>query len=170
MLIKPFNTLLGNKSFSPSYQRFNYGNNYKSEEINPSLGILIESKAGIKNSASLLSNPKVDYVYFGAYDLSVELNKPGKIFDKELLDILKDLVIMASSNNKKIMAIYRNSDELETLIKLGIHFPVASVDTSQLIRNLNNELKLYRKLISCELFRIVYFISIKSSFVSKALP
>mgnify|MGYP001219064175 CR=1 FL=1 len=139
---------LGNKSYSPFVPRFNYGNNYKIEEINPSLGILIESKLGIKNAASLLSNPKVDYVYYGAYDLSVELDKSGEIFDKELLDILKDLIQVANSNNKKIMAIYRNSAELETLIEMGIHFPVASVDTSQLIKTLNNELKLYKKLIS----------------------
>ena len=138
----------GNKSFSPFVPRFNYGNDYKIEEINPSLGILIESNLGIKNASSLLANPRVDYVYFGAYDLSVELGKPGKIFDKELLEILKELVLVTKSNNKKIMAIYRNSAELETLIELGIHFPVASVDTSQLIKNLNNEFKLYKKLSS----------------------
>ena len=51
----------------------------------------------------LLSNPKVDFVYFGAYDLSMEINKNGNIFDEEILENLKDLVRSAKNSIKKYL-------------------------------------------------------------------
>ena len=139
---------IGEKSLSPFVPKYNYGLTTEFDNTNPFLGILVESDIGIKNLPNLLSNKLIDFVYFGAYDLSIEYQMAGDIFDIKILDNLKYLKEIASKNNKKIMAIYRNSAELETLIEMGIHFPVASVDTSQLIRNLNNEFKLYKKLIS----------------------
>ena len=52
----------------------------------------------MKNLDLLLSNPKVDFVYFGAYDLSMEINKNGNIFDPVIIENLKDLI----SSAKKI--------------------------------------------------------------------
>ena len=69
---------MGNKSFSPFVTKYNYGNNARDLKENPYIGILIESLIGIKNSEELLKNPNIDFVYFGAYDLSVEIEKPGK--------------------------------------------------------------------------------------------
>ena len=40
---------------------------------NPFVGILIESKLGLKNLEHLLENSNIDFVYFGAYDLSIEI-------------------------------------------------------------------------------------------------
>ena len=138
---------IGAKSYSPFVPKFNYGLFEKNEVKNPSLGILIESKKGINNAEILLKNPNVDFIYFGAYDLSVEISKPGKIFCIEILDYLNYLVNIAKQRNKKIMSLYRNKKELETLIKMKIDFPIASVDTSQLMQKLKKESLTFEDLI-----------------------
>ena len=60
------------------------------ENTNP-LGILVESTIGIKNLSNLLSNKMIDFVYFGAYDLSVEYQILGQIFDEKILYDLRKL-------------------------------------------------------------------------------
>jgi len=132
----------GEKSFSPFVPRFKYKNN-PIESPNPSIGVLIESKLGIKNAELILKNSNIDFIYFGAYDLSVELKKPGKIFDPEIVNLLSELIICCKKANKKIMAIYRTNDELKILLDMGINFPIASVDTSQLEVKLREESRNY---------------------------
>ena len=134
---------LGNKSFSPFVTKYNYGNSNKDEQNEPSIGILIESLIGIKNSEELLRNPNIDFVYFGAYDLSLEINKPGDIFDDEILKHLKTLIKYAKASQKKILSIYRNKNELDYLNKLGVDFPISSVDTSHLMQKLKIESENY---------------------------
>ena len=52
-----------------------------------------------------------------------------------MINYLKRIINCANKNDKKVFSIYRNDKELETLIELGVHFPIASVDTSQLLIN-----------------------------------
>ncbi len=137
---------IGNKSFSPFVTKYDYGNNVKSNKKNPYIGILIESLEGIKNSDQLLKNPNIDFVYFGAYDLSVEINKTGQIFDDEILKHLNLLIKNAKTHKKTILSIYRDKKELNLLCKLGVDFPIASVDTSHLIQKLKQESENYLKI------------------------
>ena len=102
----------------------------------------------MKNLDLLLSNPKVDFVYFGAYDLSMEINKNGSIFDPEIIDNLKKLISTAKRFDKKIFAIYRNDNELKILFNLGVDYPIASVDTSNLVNKLREENLKYLELKS----------------------
>ena len=67
------------------------------------LGILLESKLGISNAKTLIKNPNVDFVYFGAYDLSVELNKPGDIFDDDVVKNLKLVIETAKEFEKSFI-------------------------------------------------------------------
>ena len=120
------------------------------------LGILIESKSGMSNAKTLLQNPNVDFVYFGAYDLSVELNKPGDIFDDDVVKNLKLITETAKEFNKKVLSIYRNNHELETLINLGVQFPIASVDTSQFFLKLKQEYSQYLK-IKILIIKYIFF-------------
>ena len=86
----------------------------------------------------------IDFVYFGAYDLSVEYQIPGQIFNVSILDNLKDLKKIALKNSKKVMAIYRTKEELEILNNIGVDIPVASVDTSHFVNKLQAECNLFR--------------------------
>ena len=135
----------GNKSFSPFVTRYNYGQK-KENFTNPSIGILIESLNGIKNSENLIKNKEVEFVYFGAYDLSLEINKPGEIFSFEIISYLKEVVKYCKKYNKKILSIYRNKKELECLIEVGVDFPVSSVDTSHLMNKLKKEREAYKEI------------------------
>ena len=137
---------LGNKSFSPFVTKYNYGSKAKAPKENPFIGILIESLIGIKNSEQLLRNPNIDFVYFGAYDLSVEINKPGQIFNDEILKHLTKVIKNAKTHNKKILSIYRDKKELDLLCKLGVDFPISSVDTSHLLQKLTQESEYYLKI------------------------
>ena len=121
---------LGKKSFSPFVSKYNYGDINKELNENLSIGILIESVKGIENAENLLQSPSIDFVYFGAYDLSIEIGKQGEIFNNEIIKYLKNLTEHAKKTKKKILAIYRDPKELDILLDLGIELPVASVDTS----------------------------------------
>ena len=137
---------LGNKSFSPFVTKYDYGNKAKDFKENPYIGILIESLIGIKNSDLLLKNTNIDFVYFGAYDLSIEIEKPGEIFSDDILKHLTTLIKNAKTYKKQILAIYRDKKELDLLFKLGVDFPIASVDTSHLIQKLSKEKEYYLKI------------------------
>jgi len=143
-LLPPF----GKKSFSPFVTKYNYGDNHQELKEKLSIGILIESLKGIENAENLLKEPTVDFVYFGAYDLSVEIGKPGEIFNNEIINYLKILIAHSIQNKKKILAIYRNQKELDILLELGIELPVASVDTSHLMKKLKAETTNYHKTIN----------------------
>ena len=134
---------LGNKSFSPFVPKFNYEKSNESFINNPYLGILIESVIGINNAEELLKEQNIDFVYFGAYDLSVEINKPGEIFNPEIVNYLKKLIKYSKNYKKKILAIYRNKKELDFLNQLGVDIPIASVDTSHLMMKLKEEKEYY---------------------------
>ena len=137
---------LGNKSFSPFVTKYDYGLKANDKKENPYIGILIESLIGIRNSEQLIKNPNIDFIYFGAYDLSVEINKPGQIFNDEILNYLTILIKNAKTYKKPILSIYRDKKELDLLCKLGVDYPIASVDTSHLIQKLVKESEYYLKI------------------------
>ncbi len=141
---KTFLPPIGEKSLSPFVPKYDYGLKKKFENTNPFLGILVESSKGIRNLSNLLSCEMIDFVYFGAYDLSVEYEIPGQIFNDKILDNLKDLKKNALKNSKKVMAIYRNKEELEILNNLGVDIPIASVDTSHFLNKLKAEYNLFK--------------------------
>ena len=84
----------------------------------------------------LLDNSFVDFVYFGAYDLSVEIGLPGQIFSEEIKEQLIKLNKAAKKYNKKVFQFFRNKEELKFLQSLMIEYPISSVDTSHLFQNL----------------------------------
>ena len=143
---KTFLPPIGEKSLSPFVPKYNYGLTTEFDNTTPFLGILVESNIGIKNLPNLLSNKLIDFVYFGAYDLSIEYQMAGDIFDKKILDNLKYLKEIASKNNKKIMAIYRTKEELEILNDIGVDIPIASVDTNHIFKKLKNECDFFKKI------------------------
>ena len=69
----------------------------------------------------------------------------GDIFDDEVVKDLKLIVATAKEFDKKVLSIYRDNKELETLLNLGVQFPIASVDTSQFFLKLKQEYAHYLK-------------------------
>ena len=122
----------GKRSFSPFVSRFGYGKKAMSEVPDPTLGILIESNSGLDRASELLSSGYVDFVYFGAYDLSVEMGLPGEIYADSILKRLHILVDVCHQNDVQIMSLYRNLEELSILKSLGIDVYIAGVDTGHI--------------------------------------
>ncbi len=141
---KTFLHPIGEKSFSPFVPKYDYGLKKEYENSTPFLGILVESSNGIRNLSNLLSNKLIDFVYFGAYDLSIEYQIPGQIFEERILDDLRDIKKNALNYSKKVMAIYRTKEELEILNNIGVDIPVSSVDTSHFVNKLKAECDLFK--------------------------
>ena len=78
----------GKRGFSSFLPKYNYEKIQNMHNKDPFLGILIESKKGLENAEYLVQHPLIDFVYFGAYDLSVEMKKSGEIFDPEIFSEL----------------------------------------------------------------------------------
>ena len=90
----------GSKSFSPFVTRYNWRNKRRFyESFNR---ILIESLIGIKNAENLINNKEVDFIYFGAYDLSLEINQPGKIFSSKIISYLRQVIKFAKNTVKRL--------------------------------------------------------------------
>lgn len=130
----------GKKSFSPFVPKYKFGLGEVSNKVNPCVGIIIESALGLKNLDELLNNSCLDFVYFGAYDLSVELNIPGEIFSDEIKDKLILLNEKAKKFDIKVFSIYRNLEELKFLQSLNIEYPISLVDTSHLANILKQKI------------------------------
>ena len=54
--------------------------------------IIIETLAGVKNCEALLSNPHVDGVLIGRYDLSGELQVPGQVEHPDVLEARQTII------------------------------------------------------------------------------
>ena len=135
----------GDRSFSPFVPRFDFSK-IESKNINPKIGILIESNLGVQNAFELISDDVVDFVYFGAYDLSIENNISGEIFNHKILEKLKCVTNYAKENNKNVMAICRNKDELKILNKYGVNCPVFTVDTALLKNSLSDFYEIFKEI------------------------
>ena len=133
----------GKKSYSPFVPKYSFGKTEISFNRNPLVGILIESECALLDIDNLLSNPFVDFIYFGAYDLSVEFGMPGEIFSEKVKESLILLNKKAKSHGKKVFSIYRNNKELDYLKSLSIEFPIASVDTFHILEKLKKEVEIY---------------------------
>tara|TARA_Y100000991_G_scaffold203312_1_gene177908 strand:- start:3417 stop:4145 length:729 start_codon:yes stop_codon:yes gene_type:complete len=136
----------GEKSFSPFVSKYKFGVQRSNLVEDPSIGIIIESANAINNIEKILKNEFLDFIYFGAYDLSVDLGSPGDIFCDEIKEKLIYVNRLAKKNSKKVFSIFRNAEELKFLKDIAIDFPVASVDTSHLLIKLKREVEEYRKL------------------------
>jgi 2-keto-3-deoxy-L-rhamnonate aldolase RhmA len=118
----------GKRSYTPYSYAFAYNHPTKVKP-SPDLGILIESLRGIHALPEMLSSAKVDFVYFGAYDLSAELGQPGEIFDPTLLKLLAFAVEACIDYGVSLWALARNSDEAELLKANKVNVIVLGVDT-----------------------------------------
>ena len=86
-------------------------------------------------------------MYFGAYDLSIENNLSGKIFDNKILEKLKFVTKYAKEKNKNVMAICRNKDELKILNECGVNYPVFTVDTALLKNSLSEFYEIFKEIL-----------------------
>jgi 4-hydroxy-2-oxoheptanedioate aldolase len=127
----------GSRGFSPFTPAFHYtpgADVTRQQNERVAIGALVESKAGIEAMPSICGVPRLDFVYLGAYDLSVELGKPGELDSPELLALLEEAVAVARAHGKPVAAIFHDRAQHDMLMRLGVSMPVYSVDTAVIRR------------------------------------
>lgn len=81
--------------------------------------IQIESKAGINNLESILSNQEVDGVLIGPLDLSADLGTPGNFESKEMKEAMNKIIKTSLSFDKACGIISGDSNFISDYLKLG---------------------------------------------------
>jgi len=126
----------GNRSFSPFVRSYGYGASGVTKS-NPNIGILIESVSAFENLTELVSHKSVSFIYFGAYDLSVDLGTPGDLFSPKMLDYIKSAIKLCDLYSVKLMALYNTFDDYQLLSRLGVEIFINSVDTFRFSSSIN---------------------------------
>ena len=127
----------GTLGFSPYTPLFNYRSD---TVIHPACTrdrllkvIIIESLQGIENLSKILDSQVADIVYFGAYDLSIELGCPGDVFSPELVNIVSKSVSLVRSYGAYAGGfVPKTSQHIRTVSDLGIQFITYHVDSALL--------------------------------------
>ncbi|OQX21092.1 MAG: hypothetical protein BWK75_03940 [Candidatus Altiarchaeales archaeon A3] len=125
---------IGNRGFNPYIRAGSYHSvdqDYFYEQNNKILlVIIIEGVNGLKELDDIISNPEIDVVYIGTYDLSVALGVPGDVKNKKVIDALKDAVVKIRSKGKSAGCMIHNVDDLKMFKEMGIQFITYKVDTA----------------------------------------
>ena len=140
----------GHRGFTPHTKAGGFTNinaeTYPQEANDLTLvGVIIESVVALDNLDSILEVEGLDIVYFGAYDLALELNSPGDVFGKELIE-------MISSGIKKTIEagkcpggfVPQSVEKIKFIMDLGIKFITYNVDSAILYHGIHDVLDAVR--------------------------
>lgn len=94
--------------------------------------IIIEGKEGIDNIDEIINDDNLDVVYIGTYDISMSLGVPGRVWDDEVISILKKCVLKINNRGKVAGCLFHTDQERRKLIDMGIKFLAYKVDSSVL--------------------------------------
>ena len=109
-------------------------------------GIIIESMKAYNNLDAILQIEVLDVIYFGAYDLSIELGSPGDVFSQELIDMIS--MGIKKTNNAGICPggfVPQSVEKILYVMDLGIRFITYNVDSAILYHSINDVLEAVRK-------------------------
>ena len=105
-------------------------------------GIIIESMAAFNNLDSILEIEGLDIVYFGAYDLSMEMGSPGEVFSKKLIEMISFGIKQTTEAGKCPGGFVPQSVErIKFVIDLGIRFVTYNVDSAILFHGIDDVLR-----------------------------
>ncbi len=144
---------IGRRGFSPYTKSGKFSNrdlNYKENANNSFLSIIIiENVEGVNNIDSILENPYVDIIYFGAYDLSQDLGIVGDVYNKKLLSIVKPAVKKVLESNKYAGGFVPQSfEEIKLLSSIGINFITFDIDSHIINSRLNKIVNQFDKYLN----------------------
>ncbi|KAB8028029.1 HpcH/HpaI aldolase family protein [Fluviispira multicolorata] len=99
-------------------------------DFNPIIIAQIETLKGEKNITSILQSPFINGIMIGPYDLSADLQIPGKFDDPKFCSICDNIFKETRKHNKLIgyHQVNPNNEELKMKISIGYDFIVYSTD------------------------------------------
>ena len=109
------------------------------------VGVIIESVIALDNLDSILEVEGLDIVYFGAYDLSLELSSPGDVFGKELMEMISSGIKKTTEAGKCPGGFVPQSvEKVIFIMDLGIRFITYNVDSAILYHGIYDILEAVR--------------------------
>jgi 2-keto-3-deoxy-L-rhamnonate aldolase RhmA len=139
---------LGTRGFTPYARSGGYAasKGYAQKENNRTLaGIVIEGIEGIRDIDSIISDPRLDLVYVGAYDISAALGIPGEVNSTKVMKVLKECVKKIRAKNKSAGALFHSEAELKLFKSIGIQFLCYRVDSNVIFDAFNAVAKNFRR-------------------------
>lgn len=133
----------GSRGFNPFTRANAYGFNdeskIKRDIANFALtGIIVENLSAQKNLDIILKTDGLDIVYLGAYDMSVELGKPGDMQNPELINFLIESIKKIRNHGKTAGVMAKTNAEIEIYSKIGANLIVLGVDSYMIGSNMKN--------------------------------
>lgn len=111
-------------------------------------GVIIENTTAYSNLDTILQNKDLDFIYLGAYDMSVSLGCAGDMKNPELLKFLNSSIKKIRNAGKIAGVMASNPEDLVMYTDLGANLIVVGVDTylighsmKNLLRVLTNSIK-----------------------------
>jgi len=101
--------------------------------------VIIESLIGINNLQEILSINEIDVVYFGAYDLSQSLGKPGNTRHPDVVAAIQQGAELVNRAGKVAGGfVPQSTDDIKWLLDIGMRFITYEVDSSILFNHAND--------------------------------
>jgi len=124
----------GNRGFNPYIRAgaYNAGNTSFCDDQNRKtlVGIILEGINGLNDIEEIISDPAIDIVYIGTYDLSVALGVPGEVANEKVVTALINAVSKIRALKKCAGCMIHNVDELAWAKEHGINFITYKVDSA----------------------------------------
>ena len=92
-------------------------------------GVIIETTGAYEELSQILAIPGLDWIYLGAYDMSVSLGCAGNTKDRRVLDFLETATRLAVCAGKTTGLMVRNEEEVKQALAMGARSLIYAVDT-----------------------------------------
>ena len=96
------------------------------------VGVIVETKKAVENLREIVSDPFLDLVYIGTYDISKDLGITGQVKHKKVRDVLDKCAKVIAMSNKVAGCLFHDEDELNYFLSMGIQFLAYKTDTNVL--------------------------------------
>lgn len=106
--------------------------------------VIIETKESLKLIDAICSHPRVDEIYLGVYDLSLELGMEGGMDSADMLAICSDLAKTANKFKKPLMAMATITSVKKQFHTMGVSKFVIGIDSSILQESLETKVREFR--------------------------
>lgn len=113
--------------------------------------IIAETRESVTLMEELCSNPRIDEIYLGVYDLSLELGILDGTDSNEMLSICTNLSKIATNFAKPLIAMATSTSILKKFQAMGISKFVIGIDSSILQESVKLKIDSFRKVLDANL-------------------
>ncbi len=129
---------LGNRGMNPftratGYDPDAFGACMKWANENVIMIVQVEGVEGVDHIDEIISEPGVDVIFLGPYDLSQSLGIPGKVENPAVLEKMESVIAKASEKGVAIGTFADTPERAQKWIDLGVKYLTVSCDSKMLL-------------------------------------